>query len=773
MNTSLPITAYRAEIMETLQHSNVIIITAETGAGKSTQVPQYLLEKGYRVIITEPRRVAARTVAERVAAECEEEIGGRIGFRTAHERRDSHETRALFCTDGLALVRELMGNSGGHDVLVIDEVHEWNLNIEVLLAWAKRELAAGANFKLVIMSATMEHERLSEYFGNAPFVSVPGRTFPVEEVEPGHEVIDDVSRLLKGGHNVLVFQPGKAEIARMIKDLEDSGVNAEILPLHGELDAGDQRKCFAHYRRPKCIVATPVAQTSITIDDIDAVVDSGMERRVEKFDGVEGLYLKPISLADRAQRKGRAGRTRAGIYIDHCTAYERKEFPVAEILRVRLDQTVLRLAEAGFDAERLDFFHQPDRNSIHQAKESIVALGCMDKDGIVTKIGRRVARMPISVALGRMIVEADELGVVQDVLSIAALIEHGGITMNDDSRWRALCRRERKSDVMAQLAVYNAARSMDKKAMLNFGIHRKSYFKVIETRKHLASALKGKVQRFTSTGDREAILRSVFCGMVDHLYHGEGRLYCNGDSVHRELSRNSVLYGGDEWLLALPFDLEIKLRRGGKKMLRLVQMATAVEPEWLVANIPAMETMVAERIECEHRKQELAQLRSECWEMAWDHRDDSRLSPALLQELDGYGNTHSITIRPSAEQQAWLEMARAAIARAEDSLRNPPGQSFSEAFSEVPSRSAGAQVTSLSRTTSVMSQPSSVRPADPAVEITFSHIEKRDFRCSECGRCERMTKTTFRSWEDGEVIELGCGAGHHGTATKAELEATE
>lgn len=589
MNNLLPITAFREQIVEAVKNNAVVTITAETGAGKSTQVPQYLLGEGYDIVVTQPRRLAARTVSARVAEEFGEELGGTVGFRTAFERKDSRQTRCLFVTDGLALVRELMG-AGRHQILVLDEVHEWNMNIEVLCAWAKRQIESGAPFKLVVMSATLEAEKLSGFFGGAPVISVPGRIFPVAEQAPGTDETMDVIALLRQGRNVLWFKPGKAEIAKAVSDLTASGVSAEILPLHGELDAEEQGRCFKHYYRPKCIVSTNVAQTSVTIDDVDAVVDSGIERRVELVNGVEGLYVKAISYADREQRKGRAGRTKPGIYIDWCSETGRLEFPTAEILRSRLDQTVLRLAEAGIDMEELRFFHQPDLSEIHEAKRALKALGLMDESGKVTTIGHRVAKLPVSVQFGRMLIEADRLGVVDDVITVAAILEQGKITARSKDRyevpaWRKLVAGEEESDVIAQLAIYKMAERMTKDQMRENGIFVKSFFQAKEKRRHLAEALRGKVSAFSSSGVRKDILRSVCAGMVDHLYKGWYGNYQNGDSTSRELDRESVVRGA-EWLVGLPFDLEIKGRFNQKFTLHLISLASKVDPAWLVDIAP-------------------------------------------------------------------------------------------------------------------------------------------------------------------------------------------
>ncbi len=588
-NIALPIADYRTQILDAVATHQVVIIEADTGAGKSTQVPQYLLEAGHALVVTQPRKLAARTVAARVAEELGEEVGETVGARTRDDHVMGPATRCLFVTDGLALVRELMGH-GDHSILVIDEVHEWNENIEVLVAWAKLQIDSGARFKLVLMSATLEAQRLSEHFNNAPVISVPGRLFPVVERPAGRKMIEDVEALLRDGRNVLVFQPGKTEIADLIADLRKTGVSAEILPLHGELTREEQADCFRHYGRPKCVVATNVAQTSVTINDIDAVVDSGMERRIELVSGVEGLYLRPISRADSKQRKGRAGRTKPGIYIDHCKAYDRAEFPVAEIMRRRLDQTVLRLAVAGFDAEKLPFFHQPDTQEIHNARRLLRALGCMDAEGRVTQIGYRVNKMPVSVMCARMVIEADELGVVDDVLTIAAILDTGEITARKDQegndishRWRALIGTERESDVMAQLAVYNRACKIPKDELAKNGVHVRAFFQAKETRRHLADSLRGKI-RVGTTGNRAHILRAVCAGMVDHLYQYQGGGYVNGDGVYRELGNESVVPVGS-WIVGLPFDLEVKGKWGPRK-LHLIRMATKVDPKTMAEIAP-------------------------------------------------------------------------------------------------------------------------------------------------------------------------------------------
>ncbi len=602
-NKKLPVAEFREQIVSTVASNPVTVITAETGAGKSTQVPQYLLDEGYNIVVTQPRRLAARTVAERVAEEYGCEFGDIVGFRTAHDRQDSDNTRCLFVTDGLALVRELMG-AGTHDCLILDEVHEWNLNIEVLVAWVKKQVARNPKFKVVLMSATLEAEKLASFFGGAPIIEVPGRTFPVEERKVGESLHDDIVELARQGRNVLVFQPGKAEIEETVRYLENlPDLDARVLPLHGGLTKEQQAACFKNYHQPKIVVSTNVAQTSVTIDDIIAVVDSGMERRVELVDGVEGLYLRPISLADAKQRRGRAGRTKPGIYIDHCPAKpeDRREFPMAEILRVRLDQTVLRLAMAGFDMEELRFFHQPNIAEIHEAKRALHALGCMDENGKVTEVGRAVSRLPVSVQYGRMIVEAEKLGVVGDVIKIAAILEQDGITARKvklDDRWveakplwLPLTNGEKESDALAQLNVYENAQSMSKSQMYESGVFVKDFYFAKERVRLLKKALERRVRHMDSTGKREDILRAVLAGMVDHLYKYNYGDYQNGDGVNRRINKDSVVSGGD-WIVGKPFDLEIN-GRYGPFTINLVTMVTKADPMILAEVAPQLVTIEA------------------------------------------------------------------------------------------------------------------------------------------------------------------------------------
>lgn len=583
----LPIQDFEEQIVAIIKNNQVTIITAETGAGKSTQVPQFLVGRGYNVVVTEPRRLAARSLAQRVAEEMGVQLGGLVGYRVGDGRCDSDQTKCLFCTDGLELVREIHSD-WKPDVLIVDEVHEWNINTETLLAWAKKRLVHEPDFRLVIMSATVDSRSLSDFFFGAPVIEVPGRLYSVEERPRRFSVEDEVADLVRQGRNVLVFQPGKPEIAKMINELRELQLDAVFLPLHAELESQEQDRIFGSYSKPKVIVATNVAQTSITVPDIDAVVDTGVEKRIETIDGIEMLRLGRISCMDAIQRQGRAGRCRPGIYIECYDGDEEKpEFPVAEIQRVRLDQLVLRLAIQGFDAADLEFFHQPDHKAIVEAKRCLESLDAM-KNGQVTPIGRQMAKLPINVKYARMIVEAQNLDVVGDVLTIAACLEVKGICDRQDRlcQWQKFSR-QRESDLLVQLDVFNAAAQIQKDKLRDNGINPKAYFKALEIRKKLVEALLNSAQHnrrwvnLMSSDDRHRVIMACVSGMVDHLYSVDCRNFChNGDETFRRLNMNSVVAAA-KYLVGLPLDIEIKNRWGETSTINLVTMATRVTPEMM------------------------------------------------------------------------------------------------------------------------------------------------------------------------------------------------
>ena len=582
---NLPIEKYRGQILSAIEKHPVVIICADTGAGKSTKVPQYLLGAGYRTVATQPRRLAARSLAERVASEVGCELGGVVGYRTGYESLDSPATRLLFCTDGLELVRELSGQLSPN-IVVIDETHEMSVPIETLLAWTRKRIEEGWSTKLVLMSATLDAEKLAAFYGpETPIISVPGRTYPVTMKE-GHplSLVAKVKRLVDKKRNVLVFQPGKREIEETIRRLQAEECRAVILPLHAGIEPAEQRRIFENYDVPKVVVATNLAQTSLTVDDIDAVVDSGEERRLELSNAVEGLYLRPISKADCMQRKGRAGRTRKGTYIlCGVPLAEREEFPTPEIRRCRLDGLVLRLAVAGVNARDLRFFHQPAPGALLAAEASLYALGAVDSEGKVTETGRLMARLPLEPRFARMIVEGQKLRVTEEVVTIACILSVGGLRSRGGN-WRQLST-EKESDLLLELDLWNVSRFRPAEELEGMGVDADARQQAFTVKQKVLEMLKRQRVRTVSTGNRQDIVKACVAGMVEHLHRFKGGNYRDATDAVRTKHRACVVRHNPQWVVGVPFNLEV--RKGRKLRTRnLLTMVSAVDPFWLVSAAP-------------------------------------------------------------------------------------------------------------------------------------------------------------------------------------------
>jgi len=606
----LPVYDFHDEITNAVDVNQVTIITAETGAGKSTQVPQYLADHGYtKVIVTQPRILAARNLSKRVREEwalrTTSDSEPVIGYRTAQERDDGPDTQILYCTDGLQLVREITGaGTKEKQVLVLDEVHEWNENMEVLIAWAKKRCQEDPRFKVVIMSATIDTAPLAEFFDTSAVITIPGRSYEVTK-RRGSDVIDEIFKKIEtGSSNVLVFLPGKSEIQNVSDAISQKATAAgiPIIPLHSQLEATAQQQAFASYPHGKIILSTNIAQTSVTIDDIDVVIDSGLERRSEVRSGVEGLFIAQTSQADCLQRAGRAGRTKAGEYIlapydvmPCLTFEERSEYGTPEILRKHIDRLTLRLANVGIDIEVLDFFHDPSKKAIQSAKRTLIALGALTRGGDVTNIGRAMERYPVESSYARMLVESlvHTAEVQSKLAAIIAIQEIGGIVKGGSryTGWQKFTK-QKKSDLLAQYDVFRALPTIDPDDYEEIGIISKNVSKAHEVMQRLNHDLSGIVldeETLTpiSESEQDSLMYCIVAGQIDQLWNIDEK----GVATHiysqatRELSSSTVVRN-PTLVAGTPFDLEVPTRDGSLQTLHLVQGITAIKTEWLVALSP-------------------------------------------------------------------------------------------------------------------------------------------------------------------------------------------
>ncbi|MFG3161581.1 ATP-dependent RNA helicase HrpA [Streptomyces sp. NPDC048232] len=466
----LPVSQKKDEIAAAIRDHQVVIVAGETGSGKTTQIPKICVElgRGVRGMIghTQPRRIAARTVAERVADELDTPLGETVGWKVRFTDQVNPESTFIkLMTDGILLAeiqtdRELRA----YDTIIIDEAHERSLNIDFLLGYLAQLLPKRPDLKVVITSATIDPERFSRHFGDAPIVEVSGRTYPVEVryrpllEEDGDDadrdqitaITDAVEELMgEGKGDILVFLSGEREIRDTADALEKKKYRfTEVLPLYARLSHAEQHRVFQQHTGRRIVLATNVAETSLTVPGIKYVIDPGFARisRYSHRTKVQRLPIEPISQASANQRKGRCGRTSDGICIrlygeDDFEA--RPEFTDAEILRTNLASVILQMTAAGLgDIEKFPFIDPPDHRNIRDGVQLLQELGALDpaqKDARkrLTDTGRKLAQLPVDPRLARMVLEADKNGCVREVMVIAA-----ALSIQDP--------RERPSDKQAQ-----------------------------------------------------------------------------------------------------------------------------------------------------------------------------------------------------------------------------------------------------------------------------------------------------------------------------------
>ncbi len=446
----LPISERREKIAEHIKRHQVVILCGETGSGKSTQLPKICLELGRGVVgrigHTQPRRIAARTLASRISEELRRELGSVVGFKVRFQDRLRPETQVKLMTDGI-LLAEIQGDRLllEYDTLIIDEAHERSLNIDFLLGYLKQLLPRRRDLKLIITSATINPQRFAEHFDGAPVLEVSGRTYPVSVLYRPPEVADiserdesmqraivsavDELSLRDRGH-ILVFLSGEREIRDTAETLRKHKLQlTEVLPLYSRQGSGDQARVFQPSSLRRIILATNVAETSLTVPGVRYVIDPGFARisRYSQRSKIQRLPVEPISQASANQRAGRCGRMSAGICIrlyaedDFLT---RREFTEPEILRTNLAAVILQMLVLGFgDIDAFPFLDPPDSRLIRDGYRTLEELGAVEiRTRQVTRLGRELARLPVDPRIGRMVWEAANGGCLREVLVIAGAL---------------------------------------------------------------------------------------------------------------------------------------------------------------------------------------------------------------------------------------------------------------------------------------------------------------------------------------------------------------
>ncbi|MBL8994547.1 MAG: ATP-dependent RNA helicase, partial [Spirochaetia bacterium] len=450
MRAALPIDVIREKILASLEAEPFLILSAPTGSGKSTRVPQFLFESGKfpgTIYILEPRVLAARLLAERVASELGVRLGEEVGYRTRHDTKCSPQTRVVFVTEGL-FFRLLKDNPklNGISAVLLDEFHERNIDSDLVLSYLKEAVPAnGGKTRVVVMSATLETEGLKKFL-ESPHLETGGKLFPVDiehfpapggrtDVEMWDHAALAVRRILENekpgsAGDGLVFMPGMHEIRKTIQAIENMKLPEPVtcLALHGEMNPDEQRQVLGKTPRRKIIVATNVAETSLTIEGITWVVDGGWARvaRFHPGKNIDLLVLERISLSSATQRAGRAGRMAPGKCVRLWSQAEELRFSKTtdpEIRRVDLAETVLQAKSLGqTDLEKFPWFEAPEKKSLDQAEHLLKLLGALQGNGELTEMGERMGRLPMSPRLSRFAIEAEKRNALGEALLWAAML---------------------------------------------------------------------------------------------------------------------------------------------------------------------------------------------------------------------------------------------------------------------------------------------------------------------------------------------------------------
>ncbi|MES2596630.1 MAG: ATP-dependent RNA helicase [Verrucomicrobiota bacterium] len=632
--TALPIWKIHSDILRTLQAGNRLVLVAPTGSGKTTQVPQMLLDGGIAgdkmIVVLQPRRVAARTVATRVAWERESKLGAEVGYQIRFDDHTSVGTRICFVTEGI-LLRWLQDDPSLTKIgaVVFDEFHERNLLSDVALALVKNlQQSQRPDLTMVVMSATLDAEPVAAYLNPCPILISEGQSFPVEVEYLPHpdlrpitvQAAEAVERIIheRSTGDILVFMPGRGEINGTLDALRGLRTQERIacIPLHGELEPQEQDRAFAPNSLRKVIVATNVAETSITIDGIRHVVDSGVAR-VARYDaerGIGTLLLEPISRASADQRKGRAGRTATGTCHRLWTVIghkDREERNTPEIQRSDLAEVVLLLHSLGIrKAATFDWLDKPDPQAVERAERLLTMLGALhEQQADLTPIGRQMLRLPMHPRYSRMLIEASQRGCVPDAALCAALVSGRDLLARldrDDAQTksaREMFEDSEDSDFVTLMRAYDFAKDngFSFERCRSYGINAQVARQVEQTYQQILNA--AQQQRLhdrdaapvSTAKNEEALRRCLMAGFADQLAKRRvsGKPECDlTERRQGQLVRESVVQNTTFLVAANLRDAPSR----GTSSLTLLSLATSVKPEWIAEMFPQHLTTTIEHL---------------------------------------------------------------------------------------------------------------------------------------------------------------------------------
>lgn len=617
---TLPIYPYRDELLQAVNEYQVLVIVGETGSGKTTQIPQYLHEAGYtkqgKVGCTQPRRVAAMSVAARVSQEIGVKLGHEVGYSIRFEDCTSEKTILKYMTDGM-LLREILSepNLESYSVLMVDEAHERTLSTDILFGLLKDLIKYRSDLKLLISSATLDAEKFSDYFGSAPIFKIPGRRYPVEihyTKAPEADYIDAAIVTVLQIHvtqspgDILVFLTGQEEIetADEILKHRTRGLGSKIAeliicPIYSNLPTELQAKIFEPTPEGarKVVLATNIAETSLTIDGIKYVIDPGFSK-VKSYNprtGMESLLVHPISKASAMQRAGRSGRTGPGkcfrLYTLHNYHKDMDDNTVPEIQRTNLANVVLILKSLGIDdLVNFDFIDPPPEEALLKALELLFALSALNKLGELTKVGRRMAEFPLDPMLSKMIVASDKYKCSDEIITIAAMLSVGNSIFYRPKDKQVHADNARMNfhlgnvgDHVALLRVYNSWRECNYSTQWCY----ENYIQVrsMKRARDIRDQLEGLLERVeievtSNLNDLDAIKKAITSGFFPH----SAKLQKNGSYWTVKHPQRVHIHPSSGLAQVLPrWVVYHELVLTTKEYMRQV---TELKPEWLVEIAP-------------------------------------------------------------------------------------------------------------------------------------------------------------------------------------------
>lgn len=606
----LPIEPVLPEICEALAKRRRLVLEAPPGAGKTTRVPRALLDHGFaqggEVLVLEPRRLAARMAARRVAEEMGQTVGETVGYTMRYEDVSSPATRIRFVTEGV-LTRRLVRDPqlSGVSVVVLDEFHERHLHADVSLALLERLTRTTRNdLHIAVMSATLETRAVSVFL-DAPIVQSMGRLFDVdiEHLERSEDrplesqVASAVRRLVREGldGDVLVFLPGSAEIRKATEALRSLAESERllVLPLHGMLSPAEQDRAVKPASDRKIILATNVAESSVTIDGVVAVIDSGLARVASHspWSGLPTLEVAKISKASATQRAGRAGRTRPGRCLRLYTRGDfqsRAEHDTPEILRMDLTETLLELYASNVRLDELRMLDMPPKAAITSAEELLRRLDAIDAQGKLTPVGRRMLRFPAHPRQARIIVEAETRGVATEGCTLAALLGERDVTLANNAHHRSRQTGLHRSDLLCALDDLERAEGVSPDRLRSYGLDPMRVASVERASKQLARSVDRRIAPRPASPEafEHALLVATLAGYPDRVGRvrrpetstgraGREIVFAFGGSA--VLAESSVI-GAEEFVVAV----DVEERTEGTRNRVLVRAASAVEADWLL-----------------------------------------------------------------------------------------------------------------------------------------------------------------------------------------------